>query len=175
MLHMFWNFYVVLHAEITAEKYYSFIVILVQYCSVEDTWCVCVLCLQSSSVFLLPVQDLWRHVFVAAFLHFSLNYTHLNFVSELSQLLLLVMHICFHLQTHSTNITVWYPVQLFDICCSLRQDQFFDYMIQQAIKLDQKVLLDNRSKFVLVHASSGFKHSLRGIVKNSDIICVLLF
>jgi len=48
-------------------------------------------------------------------------------------------------------------------------------MIQQAIKLDQKVLLDNRSKFVLVHASSGFKHSLRGIVKNSDIICVLLF
>jgi len=44
----------------------------------------------------------------------------------------------------------------------LQQDQFFDYMIQQAIKLDQKVLLDNRSKFVLVHSSSGFKHSLKG-------------
>ena len=48
--------------------------------------------------------------------------------------------------------------------CILQQDQFFDYMIQQAIKLDQKVLLDNRSKFVLVHSSSGFKHSLKGIV-----------
>jgi len=42
------------------------------------------------------------------------------------------------------------------------QDQFFDYMIQQAIKLEQKVLLENRPKFVLVHASSGFKHSLKG-------------
>jgi len=46
----------------------------------------------------------------------------------------------------------------------LLQDQFFDYMIQQAIKLEQKVLLENRSKFVLVHASSGFKHSLKGAV-----------
>jgi len=53
--------------------------------------------------------------------------------------------------------------QLLGIWC-LKQDQFFDYMIQQAVKLDQKVLLDNRSKFVLVHASSGFKHSLKGIM-----------
>lgn len=42
------------------------------------------------------------------------------------------------------------------------QDQFFDYMIQQAIKTDCKIILDNKSKFVLVHASSGFKHSLKG-------------
>jgi len=51
----------------------------------------------------------------------------------------------------------------------LLQDQFFDYMIQQAIKLDQKVLLDNRSKFVLVHSSSGFKHSLKGIGMFYDV------
>lgn len=42
------------------------------------------------------------------------------------------------------------------------KDQFFEYMIQQAIKADIKVLLENRSKFMLVHASSGFKHSLKG-------------
>ena len=35
-------------------------------------------------------------------------------------------------------------------------------MFQQAVKLDQKVLTDNRSKFILVHSSSGFKHSLKG-------------
>lgn len=45
------------------------------------------------------------------------------------------------------------------------RDQFFEYMFQQAVKSDIKVLLDNKSKFMLVHASSGFKHSLKGITK----------
>lgn len=49
------------------------------------------------------------------------------------------------------------------------KDQFFDYMIQQAIKLDQKVLLDNRSKFVLVHSSSGFKHSLKEVLQDPAV------
>lgn len=42
------------------------------------------------------------------------------------------------------------------------KDQFYDYMLQQAIKNDIKVLIENKSKFMLVHASSGFKHSLKG-------------
>jgi len=43
------------------------------------------------------------------------------------------------------------------------KDQFYEYMFQQAVKMDNKLLLDNKSKFMLVHASSGFKHSLRGM------------
>lgn len=43
------------------------------------------------------------------------------------------------------------------------KDQFMDYMIQQAIKTDNKLILENKSKFLLVHSSSGFKHSLKGI------------
>lgn len=42
------------------------------------------------------------------------------------------------------------------------RDQFYDYMFQMAIKMDNKILLENKSKFMLVHSSSGFKHSLRG-------------
>ena len=42
------------------------------------------------------------------------------------------------------------------------KDQFFEYMFQQAVKTDDKVLIDNKGKFLLVHASSGFKHSLKG-------------
>lgn len=42
------------------------------------------------------------------------------------------------------------------------RDQFFEYMFQQALKTDNKVLLENKSKFMLVHSSSGFKHSLKG-------------
>jgi len=45
------------------------------------------------------------------------------------------------------------------------RDQFMEYMMQEASKTDNKILIDNRSKFLLVHASSGFKHSLRGNVK----------
>lgn len=44
------------------------------------------------------------------------------------------------------------------------RDQFFEYMFQQAVKLDIKVLIDNKSKFMLIHSSSGFKHSLKGSI-----------
>lgn len=50
------------------------------------------------------------------------------------------------------------------------RDQFFDYMIQMAIKTDNKVLLENRSKFMLVHSSSGFKHSLQEILQDTGVI-----
>lgn len=42
------------------------------------------------------------------------------------------------------------------------KDQCYEYMVQMAIKTDNKLLLDNRGKFLLVKASSGFKHSLKG-------------
>lgn len=47
------------------------------------------------------------------------------------------------------------------------KNQFMDYMIQEAVRTDNKVILENKAKFMLVHASSGFKHSLRG---NPDTI-----
>ena len=67
------------------------------------------------------------------------------------------------------------------------RQQFFDYMYQQAsvmvmmsvlmkvvminrlclvlqaVKTDNKLLFENKSKFLLVHASSGFKHSLKEV------------
>lgn len=36
------------------------------------------------------------------------------------------------------------------------------FFLQNAVQTDNKVLQENRSKFVLLHSSSGFKHSLRG-------------
>ena len=44
------------------------------------------------------------------------------------------------------------------------KDQFMSYMMEQAVKTDNKIILENKSKFALVHTSSGFKHSLQGIV-----------
>ncbi|XP_013117848.1 protein pelota [Stomoxys calcitrans] len=50
------------------------------------------------------------------------------------------------------------------------RDQFMEYMFQQAVKLDIKVLLDNKSKFMLVHSSSGFKHSLREVLQEPAVM-----
>lgn len=50
------------------------------------------------------------------------------------------------------------------------KDQFYEYMFQQAVKLDIKLLIENRSKFMLVHASSGFKHSLKEVLMDSSVI-----
>ncbi|KAG6452718.1 hypothetical protein O3G_MSEX007757 [Manduca sexta] len=50
------------------------------------------------------------------------------------------------------------------------KDQFFDYMIQQAIKTDNKLLLDNRGKFLLVKAASGFKHSLKEVLQEPAVL-----
>lgn len=50
------------------------------------------------------------------------------------------------------------------------RDQFYGYMMQEAIKTDNKLLLDNKAKFLLVHASSGFKHSLKEILTDPSVV-----
>ncbi|CAG9585244.1 unnamed protein product [Danaus chrysippus] len=50
------------------------------------------------------------------------------------------------------------------------KDQCFDYIMQQAIKTDNKLLIDNKSKFLLVKASSGFKHSLKEVLQEPSVI-----
>ncbi|XP_071849133.1 protein pelota homolog [Apostichopus japonicus] len=44
------------------------------------------------------------------------------------------------------------------------KDQFYEYLFQEAGKQDNKILLENKSKFILVHASSGHKHVLKEIL-----------
>jgi len=41
------------------------------------------------------------------------------------------------------------------------KDQFFEYMNLEAIRQENKVLVENKNKFVLVHTSSGHKHALK--------------
>ncbi|XP_014674504.1 PREDICTED: protein pelota-like [Priapulus caudatus] len=53
------------------------------------------------------------------------------------------------------------------------KDQFYEYMFQVAVKMDNKLLLENKSKFVLVHASSGFKHSLKEVLSDPTVTAKL--
>lgn len=50
------------------------------------------------------------------------------------------------------------------------KDAFYEYMIQKATQTDQKIFLDNKSKFMLVHASSGFKHSLKEVLQDPAVL-----
>lgn len=43
------------------------------------------------------------------------------------------------------------------------KDQFISYLFKEAVRQECKVLLENRPKFMLVHASSGHKYSLKGL------------
>lgn len=49
------------------------------------------------------------------------------------------------------------------------KDQFADFMWQTAFKTDNKQLLENKGKFLLVHASSGFKHSLKEVLQDPAV------
>jgi len=53
------------------------------------------------------------------------------------------------------------------------KDQFLEYVLAQALKTDNKVLLENKGKFLLVHASSGFKHSLREVLADPTVTAKL--
>lgn len=53
------------------------------------------------------------------------------------------------------------------------REQFSNYMFNQAVKLDQKALIDNKSKFLLVHSSSGFKHSLKEVLGDPAVTAKL--
>lgn len=49
------------------------------------------------------------------------------------------------------------------------KEGFYDYCFKQAVKEDNKVLLENRPKFVLVHSSSGHKQALREVLEDPGI------
>lgn len=46
------------------------------------------------------------------------------------------------------------------------KDDFFKFMIEQAVREDDKLILENKSKFVLCHASSGHKHALDEVLND---------
>uniref|UniRef100_A0A2P2I0E1 Protein pelota homolog n=2 Tax=Hirondellea gigas TaxID=1518452 RepID=A0A2P2I0E1_9CRUS len=49
------------------------------------------------------------------------------------------------------------------------KDDFFSYLIKDATDQGHKQLLDNKGKFILVRASSGFKHALREVMQDPNV------
>ncbi|KAM6964241.1 protein pelota homolog [Tautogolabrus adspersus] len=49
------------------------------------------------------------------------------------------------------------------------RDQFMTYLFKEAVRQDNKILLENRPKFMLVHSSSGHKYSLKEILSDPTV------
>ncbi|XP_012675966.1 protein pelota homolog [Clupea harengus] len=49
------------------------------------------------------------------------------------------------------------------------KDQFVNYLFREAVRQDNKLLLENRPKFVTVHSSSGHKYSLKEILSDPTL------
>jgi len=50
------------------------------------------------------------------------------------------------------------------------KDQFYQYLLTKATREDERPLLDNRNKFILLHSSNGFKHALTEILQDPLIL-----
>jgi protein pelota len=49
------------------------------------------------------------------------------------------------------------------------KDQVYNYIFDQAVKTDNKVIIENKSKFVLIHSSSGHKHALTEVMQDPSV------
>ncbi|CAM9157079.1 unnamed protein product [Hapterophycus canaliculatus] len=49
------------------------------------------------------------------------------------------------------------------------KDDFFEFLNLEAVRREERVLIENKSKFVLVHASSGHKHAVEEILSQPSV------
>eukprot|EP00668_Euglena_longa_P011910 GGOE01014330.1.p1 GENE.GGOE01014330.1~~GGOE01014330.1.p1 ORF type:complete len:384 (+),score=109.75 GGOE01014330.1:37-1188(+) len=49
------------------------------------------------------------------------------------------------------------------------KDELFKYIIEESVRRELKDILENKGKFLLCHASSGFKHSLKEVMADPTV------
>lgn len=49
------------------------------------------------------------------------------------------------------------------------KNDFWDFVCAEAIKKDHKVILENKNKFLLIQASSGYKHALKEVLEDPAV------
>ncbi|KAH7290902.1 hypothetical protein KP509_30G068600 [Ceratopteris richardii] len=54
------------------------------------------------------------------------------------------------------------------------KDQFHNYMFSEATKRELRVIIENKSKIVLVHASSGYKHALKEVLSAPSVMNLIM-
>ena len=50
------------------------------------------------------------------------------------------------------------------------KDDFYQYLLQESVRRDDRAFIENKSKIILVKASSGHKHALEEVLSDAKII-----
>lgn len=50
------------------------------------------------------------------------------------------------------------------------KDDFYQYLLQESVRRDDRMFIENKSKIILVKASSGHKHALEEVLSDASII-----
>ncbi|GJN01461.1 hypothetical protein PR202_ga18730 [Eleusine coracana subsp. coracana] len=53
------------------------------------------------------------------------------------------------------------------------KDQFRDYLFLEAARRDLRVIIENKARLVLVHATSGYKHSLKEVLDSPGVMSLI--
>ncbi|KAL6651563.1 hypothetical protein ACP70R_010488 [Stipagrostis hirtigluma subsp. patula] len=53
------------------------------------------------------------------------------------------------------------------------KDQFRDYMFLEAARRDLRVIIENKSRLILAHATSGYKHSLKEVLDAPGVMSLI--
>ncbi|CAN6487258.1 unnamed protein product [Victoria cruziana] len=53
------------------------------------------------------------------------------------------------------------------------QDQFYSFLLLEAERRELRSLIENKSRILLVHSSSGYKHSLREVLDAPNVISLI--
>ncbi|ONM12695.1 Protein PELOTA 1 [Zea mays] len=53
------------------------------------------------------------------------------------------------------------------------QDQFRDYLFLEAARRDLRVIIENKQRLVLAHATSGYKHSLKEVLDTPGVMALI--
>lgn len=53
------------------------------------------------------------------------------------------------------------------------KDQFRDYMLLEAARRDLRVIIENKSRIILAHAPSGYKHSLKEVLDTPSVMSLI--
>ncbi|KAI5068035.1 hypothetical protein GOP47_0016380 [Adiantum capillus-veneris] len=54
------------------------------------------------------------------------------------------------------------------------KDQLHSHMLSEATKRELRTIIDNKSKIVLVHASSGYKHALKEVLSAPSVMSLIM-
>ena len=49
------------------------------------------------------------------------------------------------------------------------KDDFFTYMMENAVRRDMKAIVENKEKFIKTHSTSGHKHAIKEILSDSGV------